>query len=55
MNAGTQPTPSEHGLLTTALYQMGKDAPRVYALEGAGGPTLRSDPCPRCAMFCTCA
>ena len=29
------PTPSSHGLLSTALYQMGPAAPPCYALEGA--------------------
>ena len=35
MNAGNTPVPSTHGLLTTALYKMGREAPTVYALEGA--------------------
>jgi glycerol kinase len=29
------PVPSKHGLLTTVAYQLGRDAPPVYALEGA--------------------
>ena len=35
VNSGTTPTPSQHGLLTTALYRFGRDAPPSYALEGA--------------------
>jgi len=35
VNSGTSPTPSRHGLLSTALYRFGKDAPTHYALEGA--------------------
>jgi glycerol kinase len=26
---------SDHGLLTTVAYQLGKDAPVIYALEGS--------------------
>jgi glycerol kinase len=33
-NTGTEPVPSESGLLTTLGYKMG-DAPAVYALEGS--------------------
>ena len=35
MNAGTSAVPSRHGLLSTALYRMGPNAPMTYALEGA--------------------
>ncbi|KAK3097375.1 hypothetical protein FSP39_009101, partial [Pinctada imbricata] len=35
MNTGTKPVDSEKGLLTTVGYKLGKDAPTVYALEGA--------------------
>lgn len=35
VNSGTKPTPSKHGLLSTALYQFGANAPPMYALEGA--------------------
>ena len=35
MNAGTTATPSQHGLLSTALYKFGPTAPTHYALEGA--------------------
>ena len=35
MNAGTMPVPSGHGLLSTALYQFGRNGKRYYALEGA--------------------
>ncbi|XP_064616632.1 glycerol kinase 3-like isoform X2 [Liolophura sinensis] len=34
-NTGTQPVESNTGLLTTIGYQLGKDKPVVYALEGA--------------------
>jgi glycerol kinase len=34
LNTGTEPVPSESGLLTTLGYKMG-DAPAVYALEGS--------------------
>ncbi|MBL0888277.1 glycerol kinase GlpK [Myceligenerans indicum] len=34
LNTGTEPVPSEHGLLTTVCYQVG-DAEAVYALEGS--------------------
>jgi glycerol kinase len=35
VNTGTTPKPSHHGLLTTAAYKLGPDAPAHYALEGA--------------------
>merc|ERR1719464_621232 len=35
VNSGTTPTPSKHGLLSTALYKFGPKAPATYALEGA--------------------
>ena len=35
VNSGDAPVPSQHGLLSTALYRFGKDAPTTYALEGA--------------------
>jgi len=35
MNSGTEPIPSQFGLLTTMLYQMGPASPRYYALEGS--------------------
>lgn len=35
MNTGTEPVKSEHGLLTTAAYQLGPKAPVHYALEGS--------------------
>ncbi|CAN9498027.1 unnamed protein product [Ophioblennius macclurei] len=35
MNTGTKPVLSEHGLLTTVAYKLGKDAPACYALEGS--------------------
>jgi len=35
VNSGERPTASQHGLLSTALYQMGPSAPPTYALEGA--------------------
>ncbi|XP_078619813.1 glycerol kinase-like isoform X1 [Branchiostoma floridae x Branchiostoma japonicum] len=34
-NTGTEPIPSEHGLLTTIAYKLGKDKPTFYALEGS--------------------
>jgi glycerol kinase len=34
LNTGTEPVPSENGLLTTVCYKIG-DRPAVYALEGA--------------------
>uniref|UniRef100_A0A3P8RRI1 glycerol kinase n=1 Tax=Amphiprion percula TaxID=161767 RepID=A0A3P8RRI1_AMPPE len=34
-NTGTKPVMSEHGLLTTVAYKMGKDEPACYALEGS--------------------
>jgi glycerol kinase len=34
LNTGTEPVPSENGLLTTVCYKIG-DQPAVYALEGA--------------------
>lgn len=34
MNTGSEPVPSEHGLLTTVGYQIG-DEPACYALEGS--------------------
>ncbi len=34
LNTGTEPVPSQRGLLTTVAYQFG-DAPVVYALEGS--------------------
>ncbi len=34
-NTGTEPVPSEHGLLTTIAWRLGPDAPLVYALEGS--------------------
>merc|ERR1719329_1630356 len=35
MNTGSNIMPSSHGLLTTLGFKLGKDAPSVYALEGA--------------------
>jgi glycerol kinase len=36
MNTGSgEPVPSKNGLLTTVAYQLGKDKPAVYALEGS--------------------
>ena len=35
MNTGTSIVPSTHGLLTTVAFQLGKDAPTQYALEGS--------------------
>ncbi|KAI4470002.1 sugar kinase [Holotrichia oblita] len=34
-NTGTAIVQSSHGLLTTVAYQLGKDAPPIYALEGS--------------------
>ncbi|XP_053482353.1 glycerol kinase isoform X1 [Ictalurus furcatus] len=34
-NTGLKPVMSEHGLLTTVAYKMGKDKPAYYALEGS--------------------
>ncbi|KAB7502631.1 Glycerol kinase [Armadillidium nasatum] len=34
-NTGTQIVQSEHGLLTTVAYKLGKSAPTKYALEGS--------------------
>ena len=34
LNTGTEPVPSENGLLTTVCYKLG-DEPTVYALEGS--------------------
>ncbi|MCL4125198.1 UNVERIFIED_CONTAM: hypothetical protein GTU68_062180, partial [Idotea baltica] len=34
-NTGTQIVQSEHGLLTTVAYKLGKNAPTTYALEGS--------------------
>lgn len=34
-NTGETPVPSSHGLLTTVAWQLGPDAPLVYALEGS--------------------
>ncbi|XP_069114866.1 glycerol kinase 3-like [Argopecten irradians] len=44
MNTGTEVCESSHGLLTTVGYQLGKDKPVIYALEGAvaiGGACVR--------------
>ncbi|HSM34637.1 MAG TPA: glycerol kinase GlpK [Anaerolineae bacterium] len=35
LNTGTAATPSEHGLLSTVLWQLGESGEMVYALEGA--------------------
>jgi glycerol kinase len=35
LNTGTVPTPSEHGLLSTILWQLGELGETVYALEGS--------------------
>ena len=35
LNTGTDPVTSEHGLLSTILWQLGEDADVVYALEGS--------------------
>jgi glycerol kinase len=34
-NTGFQPVTSKNGLLTTVAFQLGKDAPALYALEGS--------------------
>ncbi|KAM9487166.1 glycerol kinase-like isoform 1-T1 [Clarias gariepinus] len=34
-NTGVKPVMSEHGLLTTVAYKLGKDKPAHYALEGS--------------------
>ncbi|KAJ8246751.1 hypothetical protein GJAV_G00255000 [Gymnothorax javanicus] len=34
-NTGPKPVMSEHGLLTTVAYKMGRDQPACYALEGS--------------------
>uniref|UniRef100_A0A3Q3GXZ0 glycerol kinase n=1 Tax=Labrus bergylta TaxID=56723 RepID=A0A3Q3GXZ0_9LABR len=34
-HTGTKPVMSDHGLLTTVAYKMGKDEPACYALEGS--------------------
>lgn len=34
-NTGTMPVNSVHGLLTTVAFQLGKNAPPIYALEGS--------------------
>ncbi|XP_071210470.1 glycerol kinase-like isoform X2 [Salvelinus alpinus] len=34
-NTGIKPVMSDHGLLTTLAYKLGKDAPAYYALEGS--------------------
>ncbi|XP_050703171.1 glycerol kinase-like isoform X2 [Eriocheir sinensis] len=34
-NTGTQIVQSDHGLLTTVAYKLGKKAPTIYALEGS--------------------
>uniref|UniRef100_A0A8C5CME9 Probable glycerol kinase n=1 Tax=Gadus morhua TaxID=8049 RepID=A0A8C5CME9_GADMO len=34
-NTGSKPVKSEHGLLTTVAYQLGRDQPACYALEGS--------------------
>ncbi len=35
LNTGTEPTPSEHGMLTTIAWQLGANQPVIYALEGS--------------------
>ena len=35
LNTGTRPIASDHGLLTTVLWQLGEGGPTVYALEGS--------------------
>lgn len=43
-NTGETPFVSTHGLVTTVAYQLGKDKPPVYALEGSvavGGAALK--------------
>ncbi|XP_060755497.1 glycerol kinase isoform X3 [Neoarius graeffei] len=34
-NTGTKPVISDHGLLTTVAYKLGRDKPTFYALEGS--------------------
>ncbi|XP_034469902.1 glycerol kinase isoform X2 [Hippoglossus hippoglossus] len=34
-NTGTKPVMSDHGLLTTVAYKLGRDTPACYALEGS--------------------
>ncbi|KAK7161747.1 hypothetical protein R3I94_004426 [Phoxinus phoxinus] len=34
-NVGTKPVMSDHGLLTTVAYKLGRDEPAYYALEGS--------------------
>ncbi|KAJ8352581.1 hypothetical protein SKAU_G00240570 [Synaphobranchus kaupii] len=34
-NTGSKPVTSDHGLLTTVAYKMGRDQPPCYALEGS--------------------
>uniref|UniRef100_H3CY30 glycerol kinase n=1 Tax=Tetraodon nigroviridis TaxID=99883 RepID=H3CY30_TETNG len=34
-NTGTKPVMSDHGLLTTLAYKLGRDQPAFYALEGS--------------------
>ncbi|KAF4075138.1 hypothetical protein AMELA_G00231150 [Ameiurus melas] len=34
-NTGTKPVISDHGLLTTVAYKLGRDKPACYALEGS--------------------
>ncbi|XP_007541625.1 glycerol kinase-like isoform X1 [Poecilia formosa] len=34
-NTGTKPVTSEHGLITTIAYKLGRDKPACYALEGS--------------------
>ncbi|XP_016314858.1 glycerol kinase-like isoform X1 [Sinocyclocheilus anshuiensis] len=34
-NVGTKPVVSDHGLLTTVAYKLGRDKPACYALEGS--------------------
>ncbi|XP_028327188.1 glycerol kinase isoform X1 [Gouania willdenowi] len=34
-NTGVKPVMSDHGLLTTVAYKLGRDAPACYALEGS--------------------
>ncbi|KAL6115234.1 glycerol kinase isoform X2 [Pungitius pungitius] len=34
-NTGAKPVMSDHGLLTTVAYQLGRDKPACYALEGS--------------------
>ncbi|XP_077088364.1 glycerol kinase 3 isoform X3 [Siphateles boraxobius] len=34
-NVGTKPLMSDHGLLTTVAYKLGRDKPAYYALEGS--------------------